>query len=74
MKPDERKENIRNPKIDFETFIYKNYKDIIASIFIVFSILVLVLSKDARESEKVSTLLTTIISASLGFIFGKKVS
>ena len=26
MKPDERKENIRNPKIDFETFIYKNYK------------------------------------------------
>lgn len=74
MKPDERKENIRNPKIDFETFIYKNFKDIIASIFIILSILVLVLSKDVRESEKVSTLLTTIISASLGFIFGKKVN
>ncbi len=74
MKPDERKENIRNPRIDFETFIYKNYKDILASIFIILSILVLVLSKDARESEKVSTLLTAIISTSIGFIFGKKVS
>ncbi len=74
MKSDERKEGIRNPRIDFETFIYKNFKDILASLFIVLSILVLVLSKDARESEKVSTLLTTIISTSIGFIFGKKVA
>jgi TctA family transporter len=74
MRSDERIESTRNPKIDFETFIYKNFKDIIASIFIILSILALVLSKDARDSEKVSTLLTTIISASLGFIFGKKVN
>lgn len=74
MKSDERKENTRNPRIDFETFIYKNFKDIIASVFIILSILVLVLSSDARQSEKVSTLLTTIICTSMGFIFGKKVA
>lgn len=74
MKPDGRKEGTRNPRIDFEAFIYKNYKDIIATVFIILCILVLVFSKDSRDSEKVSTLLTMIISASLGFIFGKKVN
>jgi hypothetical protein len=71
MRNDLRKENTRNPDIDFIGFIYKNYKEIFAFVLIVVCIIVLVCSKDARDSEKVSTILTSIISASLGYMFGK---
>jgi hypothetical protein len=74
MRDDQRKENIRFPKIDFETFIYKNFKDLIAAFFVLLSLLVLVFSTECRDSERMATILTSLISASLGFIFGKKVS
>jgi hypothetical protein len=74
MRDDSRNENMRNPDIDFVGFIYKNYKEIFAFLFIVICIAVLVCCKEARDSEKVSTILTSVISASLGYIFGKNVS
>jgi hypothetical protein len=73
MRSDDRKENTRNPKIDLKGFIYKNYKDLIAFILIVFCISILVCF-DKQLSERVSTLLITLTSGSAGFIFGKMVS
>lgn len=74
MRNDSRKENTRNPNIDFIGFIYKNYKEIFAFILIIVCITVFVCSKEARDSEKISTILTSVISASLGYMFGKNVS
>jgi TctA family transporter len=74
MREDSRVENVRNPDIDFVGFIYKNYKEICAFILIIVCIAVLVCSKEARDSEKVSTILTSVISASLGYMFGKNVA
>lgn len=74
MRNDARNENVRNPNINFIGFIYKNYKEIFAFLLIVICICVFVFSKEARDSEKVSTILTSVISASLGYVFGKSVS
>lgn len=74
MRSDERTENTRNPNIDFKGFVYKNYKDIIAFFLIIFCLLILVLSKKENLSETVSTLLISVVSGSMGFIFGKKVT
>jgi len=68
---DERKENIRNPEIDLKSFIYKNYKDIIAFLLIIFFVVLLVCNNSL--SERVSTLLITLTSGAAGFIFGKRV-
>jgi TctA family transporter len=72
MRSDKRTEDTRFPTIDLGSFLYRNYKDIIAFLLIIFCVFVFVFSKDCRESEKVSTILTMIISGSLGFVFGKK--
>lgn len=74
MREDSRVENVRNPDIDFGGFIYKNFKEIFAFVLIIVCIAVLVCSKDARDSEKVSTILTSVISASLGYVFGKNMA
>jgi hypothetical protein len=42
MRTDERKENTREPKINLKAFIYKNYKDIIAFLLIIFFVVLLV--------------------------------
>ncbi|MBE7653191.1 hypothetical protein [Tenacibaculum finnmarkense] len=74
MRDDNRKENIQNPKIDLSSFIYSNYKEILAVIIFVFCVLILAFSEKALTSEKLSTVLITSISGSLGFLFGKKIS
>jgi hypothetical protein len=73
MRTDERKENTREPKINLKAFIYKNYKDIIAFLLIIFFVVLLVCF-DGQLSERVSTLLITLTSGAAGFIFGKSVS
>lgn len=70
---DERIEGTKNPKIDLPSFIYSNYKDILAVIIFIFCVLTLALSENAQESEKLSTVLISSISASLGFLFGKNI-
>lgn len=70
---DDRLENIRNPQIDLPSFIYKNYKDIIAFLLIIFFILILV-SYDKSLSDGVRTLLISLTSGSAGFIFGKHIN
>lgn len=74
MRDDNRKENIQNPKIDLPSFIYSNYKEILAVIIFVFCVLILAFSEKALTNEKLSTVLITSISGSLGFLFGKKMS
>lgn len=70
---DERKENIKNPKIDLPSFIYSNYKEILALIIFVFCVLTLAISENAQQNEKLSTVLISSISASLGYLFGKNI-
>jgi TctA family transporter len=74
MRDDKRKENIKNPKIDLSSFIYANYKEILAVLIFIFCVLILTFSAKALENEKLSTVLITSISGSLGFLFGKKLS
>ncbi len=70
---DERIENTKNPKIDLPSFIYANYKEIIAVIIFIFCVLTLAISDKALENEKLSTVLISSISASLGYLFGRKI-
>lgn len=74
MRDDERKQNTKNPKIDLPSFIYANYKEILAVLIFIFCVLILVCSEKALSNEKLSTVLITSISGSLGFLFGKKIS
>ncbi|MFA8344204.1 MAG: hypothetical protein ACEPO8_14620 [Rhodothermaceae bacterium] len=71
---DDRIENVKNPNLNIYGFIYKNYKDILAVLIFVFCVLILVFNDKALGSEKISTVLVSAISGSLGFIFGKKIS
>lgn len=70
---DERIEGTKNPKIDLPSFIYKNYKDIIASFLIIFFVSILVW-KDGTLSEGLQTLLYSLTSGAAGFIFGKHIN
>lgn len=70
---DERIENTRVPKIDLPSFIYKNYKDLIAFILIIFFVAILVYT-DGSLSEGLQTLLYSLTSGAAGFIFGKHVN
>ncbi len=69
MIDDTRQQDTRNPNIDFKSFIYKNYKDLIALIIIlVFGFLLIFVS---AESD-VKAVLISLISTATGFIFGKR--
>lgn len=73
MSGDLRKQGNRNPNIDLKGFIYSNFKDIIATILIIFFIIILVMY-DKDLSEGLSTLLYSLTSGAAGFIFGKRVN
>ena len=70
---DERTEGVKNPIIDLPSFIFKNYKDIIAFLLIIFFVIILV-SNDGDLSEGLQTLLYSLTSGAAGFIFGKHVN
>jgi hypothetical protein len=70
---DDRAEGTRNPIIDLPSFIFKNYKDLIAALFIIICIFIYAL-KDGTITEGLKTLLITISSGSLGYIFGKQIN
>jgi TctA family transporter len=69
---DVRKENTRNPNIDFWSFFNKSYKDWIAFALVIITILILLIN-DGNLSERLSTLLITIASGATGYIIGRKV-
>jgi len=71
---DKRVEGKKNPKIDLSSFIYANYKDVLAIVLMIFLILVLVFSDDARNNERLFTVLSSLLSGAAGFFFGKNVS
>ena len=70
---DERNQGTRDPIISLKAFIYHNYKELIAAILFIICLIILVCVDKATESEKVSTILISSMSACLGFLFGKKV-
>lgn len=68
---DERIEDVRNPNINWTSFLYKYLKDLIALFLILTSIAILVFKSGL--SERVETILISLISGAVGYIFGKKV-
>jgi len=73
MRNDNRKQDEKFPNIDLKSFIYKNYKDILATFIFIFCMTILVFSERAISNEKLSTVLISSISGSLGYLFGKKI-
>lgn len=74
MKSDNRRENLRDPNISMLSLIHKNFKDILAFLLVITCILTFIFSKEVRESNTVVTILASVISAGIGFIFGRKQS
>ena len=74
QRPDERIENTKNAKIDVWGILAKNYKDAFAFLFIIICLCIFAFSDHAKNCERLSTVLISIISASMGFVFGKRIS
>ncbi len=69
---DKRIQGVREPNVSLKALVYHNYKDLIALVIIILCIIIFAV-RDGSMTERLETVLTMMLSASTGFLFGKRV-